>query len=93
MAKKKVKAEEARDNSINPIEGGFDANLARLEGLVGDLEGGELGLEEAMERFAEGVKLLSGCREALAGYENRVKELSIEAEAGLGAFDEIEDED
>ena len=93
MAKKKVKSEKAHDESINALEGGFDGNLARLEGLVSDLEGGELGLEEAMERFAEGVKLLSGCRDALAGYENRVKELSAEAEAGLGAFEELKDEE
>ena len=93
MAKKKGKAGEAQDDSINNLEGGFDAHLERLEGLVGDLEGGELGLEEAMERFAEGVKLLSGCRDALAGYEKRVKELSSEAEAGLGAFEELKDEE
>lgn len=93
MAKKKAKAVKADDKSISALEGGFDANLGRLEALVGDLEGGDLGLEEAMERFAEGVKLLSGCRDALAGYEERVKELSIEAEAGLGAFEETEDED
>lgn len=93
MAKKKVKKERAADDPNDALEGGFDASLARLEALVGDLEGGDLGLEEAMERFAEGVKLLSGCRDALSGFESRVKELSAEAEAGLGAFDEDEEAD
>jgi exodeoxyribonuclease VII small subunit len=93
MAKKKVHSKQAQGSPNISQEDGFDANLARLEGLVGDLEGGELGLEEAMERFAEGVRLITGCRDALAGYESRIKELSIEAEAGLSAFSEDEDED
>ena len=81
-----------KESGSDGLEGGFDANLAKLEALVGGLEGGDLGLEEAMESFAEGVKLLTGCRDALASYESRVKELSVEAEAGLGAFDEEEED-
>jgi exodeoxyribonuclease VII small subunit len=74
-------------------EEGFDARLERLEGLVGELEGGELGLEEAMQRFADGVKLLAGCRELLAGYEKRVEELAGEAEEGLRALESGDDEE
>jgi exonuclease VII small subunit len=36
-----------------------------------------------MERFGEGVKLLGACRESLSAYEERVEELSAEAEEGL----------
>ena len=93
MAKKKSKASKADQSIVDDPEEGFDATLERLEGLVGELEGGELGLEEAMERFAEGVKLISGCREALNGFEARVKELSIEAESGLSALEDLEEED
>ena len=93
MAKKKISSSETAEDTAGALEGGFDASLARLEALVGDLEGGELGLEEAMERFAEGVSLLSGCRDALSGYEARVKELSAEAEAGLSAFEADEEVD
>ena len=93
MAKKKSKASKGARTGSDAQEEGFDATLERLEGLVGELEGGELGLEEAMERFAEGVKLISGCREALDGFEARVKELSIEAESGIGALEDLEDDD
>ncbi len=93
MAKKKATSAGGKETGSDGLEGGFDANLVKLEALVGALEGGELGLEEAMERFAEGVKLLTGCRDALASYENRVKELSMEAEEGLGFLDPEEDED
>ena len=93
MAKKKSKASKAEQTGVDGSEEGFDATLERLESLVGELEGGELGLEEAMERFAEGVKLISGCRAALEGFEARVKELSIEAESGLSSLEDLEEED
>ena len=89
MAKKKTSDEASGEAQ----EGGFDERLERLEGLVADLEGGELSLEEAMERFAQGVELLGSCREALAGYETRVEELSERAEEGLNELtDEVGEE-
>lgn len=92
MAKRKKSADVDPGAVAQGREEGFDARLERLEALVGELEGGDLGLEEAMERFAEGVKLLGGCREALLGYEKRVEELASEAEEGLEAF-EVEDDE
>ena len=92
MAKRKVRASEAKKESSKELEGGFDSHLERLEELVAELESGELGLEEAMERFAAGVKLLGGCREALAGYEQRVEELAAETEEGLASIDEEAEE-
>ena len=58
MAKRKKTPEGASEVTSGDKEEGFDDRLARLEALVADLEGGELGLEDAMERFGEGVKLL-----------------------------------
>ncbi len=92
MTKPKKSAGDTPSASKEAQEGGFDARLERLEGLVTELEGGDLGLEEAMERFAEGVKLLAGCRESLGGYEKRVEELATEAEEGLQALDPEEGE-
>ena len=83
MAKKSKSAAGDVQGGAKDQEEGFDARLARLEELVSDLEGGDLGLEAAMERFAEGVKLLAGCRDALSAYEERVEELSAEAESGM----------
>ena len=93
MAKRKKRVNDAENGAVEGQEMGFDARLERLEELVAELEGGELGLEEAMERFAAGVKLLAGCRESLAGYEKRVEELAEEAEAGLEALDSEQEEE
>ena len=87
MAKQKKSAGGASGATAGAQDEGFDARLDRMEDLVAELEGGELGLEEAMERFAEGVKLLGGCRESLGGYEKRVEELAAEAEEGIQALE------
>ena len=35
----------------------YDAIVARLERVVGELESGQLSLEQSIEKFAEGVRL------------------------------------
>lgn len=87
MVKGKKSADGAPGATPDTQDEGFDTRLDRLEELVTELEGGELGLEEAMERFAEGVKLLGSCRESLGGYEKRVEELASEAEEGLQSLE------
>ena len=68
-------------------EPGFDARLERLEGIVAELEGGGLGLEEAIERYQEGIGHLKNCHSTLAGYRQRVEELTQGAEDALKPFD------
>jgi exodeoxyribonuclease VII small subunit len=65
---------------------GFDARLARLERIVQEMEQGGLGLEEAIGAFQEGVGLLKGCREVLAGYRKQVEELTRDAESALRPY-------
>lgn len=56
----------------------FDERLQRLEALVQELEAGGGGLESALQRYAEGVRLLKECREALAAHKKTVEELTAE---------------
>ena len=83
MAKSRKSPTASADTASGTNGDGFDERLTRLEELVADLEGGDLSLEDAMERFGEGFKLLGACRESLSAYEERVEELSAEAEEGL----------
>jgi exodeoxyribonuclease VII small subunit len=64
--------------SASAAEPGFDARLARLEAIVGELEGGGLPLERSIDRYQEGVALLRDCRGILAGFQKRVEELSAD---------------
>lgn len=53
----------------------FEAALAELESLVGQLEQGELTLEEALQRFEHGVALVRTCQTALQLAEQKVAQL------------------
>ena len=54
----------------------FSQALQRLEALLGQLESGEVELEEAMELFEQGSALAGRCREMLANAEQRLEELA-----------------
>ena len=47
--------------------------LADLEGLVEELENGDLPLEKAMKKFEEGIKLTRSCQNALKDAEQKVQ--------------------
>ncbi len=53
----------------------FEQSLARLEQIVQRLEQGELGLEESLQQFEQGVKLAQACQGALDAAELRVEQL------------------
>ena len=53
----------------------YDGLVARLERVVGELEGGQLTLEQSIERFAEGVKLAREASRKLDEAERRVEQL------------------
>lgn len=61
----------SKDESLD-----FEAALAELEGLVGQLEGGALSLEDSLAAFERGVKLTRTCQSALRSAELRIKALT-----------------
>ena len=67
-----------KKQSNDPKEGTFDQRLERLEGIAAGLEGGELGLEEALEQYKQGIALLRACRKELEGVRAQVQELSAD---------------
>lgn len=59
----------------------FEAALARLGEIVHSLEDGDVGLNEALARYEEGVKLLRQSYELLKRAERRIELLSgVDAE-------------
>ena len=53
----------------------FEKSLGRLEELVGEMEGGELGLEEMIKHFEEGSKLVGLCTKKLNEVEQKIEKL------------------
>jgi exodeoxyribonuclease VII small subunit len=54
----------------------FESSLDQLQQTVKRLESGELGLEQALKCFEEGVKLTRSCQEYLATAEQRIEVLT-----------------
>lgn len=69
------------DELRNVDEMTFKEASVELETIVRALENGDLELEESLERYGRGVELLASLRERLAKAEQRVRELTDQAEA------------
>lgn len=65
--------------------------LADLEGLVEELESGDLPLEKAMKKFEEGIKLTRSCQKALKDAEQKV-EILLKS-AGGESLEDFDSED
>lgn len=77
MAAKKS-APKREDSPANADEPSIDAVLEGLEGVVDELERGDLPLEAALARFEHGVKLARTGGRLLDGVEQRVEVLLAE---------------
>lgn len=63
----------------------FEASLKRLEEIVEQLEGHTLDLEQSLEVFEEGVKLVRLCTGRLDAAERRIEILLADREGRLRA--------
>ncbi len=76
---------EENQRAISAPAGGaaepYDALVARLEKVVGELESGTLSLEQSIEKFAEGIRLAREASSRLDEAERRV-EVLVRNEAG-----------
>ena len=54
----------------------FEESLQQLDAIVHALEEGQIGLDESLQRYEEGVKLLRRCYDLLQGAERRIELLT-----------------
>jgi len=62
----------------------FEQALEKLQGVVKQLEGGELSLDQSLKKFEEGVRLTRYCQKQLATAEQRV-ELLLQSNSNDGS--------
>ena len=53
----------------------FEKSLEELEGIVEDLESGDLSLENSLKSFEKGIKLARQCQEQFSKAELQVQKL------------------
>jgi exodeoxyribonuclease VII small subunit len=54
----------------------FETQLEKLEDIVGQLESGELNLDDSLKKFEEGVKLFKSCKDKLSKAEKKIAQLN-----------------
>ena len=68
----------------------FEQAMAELETVVGDLEGGQIPLEDSIKLYERGAKLKAHCEDKLAKAEEKVARITSGADGtaqGLTPFD------
>tara|TARA_B100000965_G_scaffold53701_2_gene40146 strand:+ start:402 stop:623 length:222 start_codon:yes stop_codon:yes gene_type:complete len=60
------------------IENSFEKNLQKLELIVQKLDSGEIGLEESVQLYEEGMKIKKICDNKLKDIEMQIKKIMIE---------------
>jgi exodeoxyribonuclease VII small subunit len=86
------KPRETSNDAHDDSEGSFETSLERLTQVVDRLESGELGLEESLALFEEGVRLSRAAKDRLDKAEKRVEELIESDENGDPVSRELEPE-
>ena len=75
MAKKKPKtsqtAAKADDRRFD-----FEESLGEVEGIVSQLESGELGLTASLQKYEQGIRELKQCQSLLDAAEQKISQLS-----------------
>ncbi|MCK4389845.1 MAG: exodeoxyribonuclease VII small subunit [Desulfobacterales bacterium] len=61
----------------------FEISMKQLEAIVGELERGDLSLDEALKKFQEGVKLSKLCSKKLDEIEKKVSILLKDEEGNV----------
>ena len=69
----------------------FEEALVKLESIVGQMESGQLSLEESMKKFEEGMTLTQFCSKKLGETEKKIEILVQKAGATL-EWEKREDE-
>lgn len=80
MSKKTPDAEIASNLS-------FEAAVHMLEDLVEAIEGGEISLQESIQRYEEGVTLVKHCRTLLTDAEAKITLLSQQSDGSVKSED------
>jgi len=86
------RTESRATDGETPAVASFEASLNRLTEVVEKLESGELGLEESLALFEEGVGLTRAAQQRLDAAEKRVEELVRIDENGEPVVKELEPE-
>jgi exodeoxyribonuclease VII small subunit len=59
----------------------FEESVAQLENIVAAIESGQIGLEESLAKYEQGMELVKKCRGILDRAEKRIEQLTQQGDA------------
>ncbi|MHC5109178.1 MAG: exodeoxyribonuclease VII small subunit [Planctomycetota bacterium] len=66
----------------------FEEALAQLEGIAEKIEAGQIGLEESITQYEQGMALVKQCRDILSKAELKIQKLQESSSGELKASDQ-----
>lgn len=66
----------APEQSSGPEELTYEQAIAQVEGIIERIEAGDVGLEESLTQYEQGMALLKRCRTILDRVDQRITELT-----------------
>lgn len=61
----------------------FEDALEQVESIIEQIESGQVGLEESIAQYEQGMKLLSRCQTILSSAQKRIAELTTDSQGRL----------
>lgn len=71
---------KAPEKNGNPAPS-FEESVAQLEGIVAAIESGQVGLEESLAKYEQGMELVKKCRGILDRAEKRIEQLTQQGDS------------
>ena len=71
---------KGHNTSMTKKKATFEEAMTQLAAIADEIEKGEIGLEESINRYEEGMKLLAHCQKVLDTAEQRIVKLRPEAD-------------
>ena len=75
------------------IKMSFEQALERIEEIVSQIEDGSVPLEESIDKYAEGTKLIDHCRTVLGKAEKKIQLLTKGPDQELNPSGQLSDDD
>jgi exodeoxyribonuclease VII small subunit len=72
--KRVMMAKNDEKNDINKLS--FEQAIKELTGIVGEIEQGEITLDESLQQYERGMSLIKRCRTILQDAEKRIEKIS-----------------
>ncbi len=66
----------------------FESSITELETIVGQLEKGDLPLEESLKQFEKGINIAQQCQKLLTQAEQKIEMLSTDKDTSTGTENE-----